>query len=74
METYTPRRGSRGKRSTFTLGEETRDDLAALQAWLEKNLPKTPEQVTKGKRSWWTESEALRYAVRVAVNEMGLRS
>jgi hypothetical protein len=35
METYTPRRGSRGKRSTFTLGEETRDDLAALQAWSE---------------------------------------
>jgi hypothetical protein len=74
MKAYTPQRGSRGKRSTFTLTQETRDDLAVLQAWLERNLPKTPEQITRGQRSWWTESEALRYAVRVAVDVVELRS
>jgi hypothetical protein len=71
MDVFTPRRGSRGPRVTVTLGEETRGDLLTLQAWLDKNLPKTQEQITKGKRSWWTESEALRYAVRHCVTQFG---
>jgi hypothetical protein len=72
MEVATKERGSKGPRLTLTLTEDGRQELAELQGWLEENHPKNREEITKGQRSWWTESETVRFAVGLALSTVGL--
>jgi DNA-binding PadR family transcriptional regulator len=72
MEVATRERGSKGPRLTLTLTEDGRRELAELQAWLEETHPKSREEITKGKRSWWTESETVRLAIGLTLSTIKL--
>jgi hypothetical protein len=58
-----------GSRVTLWFPEVTRQSVQLLAKWLDDNYPKGPEMRTKGKRSWWTESETVRWAVGQAIDQ-----
>jgi hypothetical protein len=58
-----------GSRVTLWFPGTTRQGIQILSMWLEENHPKGEEDRTKGKRSWWTESETVRWAVARALEQ-----
>jgi hypothetical protein len=60
-----------GSRVTLWFPDDTRDNVRALGEWLDTEFPKGESERTKGKRSWWTESETVRWAVNLALTTVG---
>jgi hypothetical protein len=60
-----------GSRVTLWFPNDTRDQVKALGKLLDERCPKGADERTKGKRSWWTESESVRWAVEQALAQAG---